>query len=70
MKKNIKYQTKNISDYFSQNRVKWNQFYESEKIVIEEIGIKHHLINPKNTPIKTLPVSKQNIFYPAKKHLC
>jgi SAM-dependent methyltransferase len=40
MKKNIKYQTKNISDYFSQNRVKWNQFYESEKIVIEEIGIK------------------------------
>jgi SAM-dependent methyltransferase len=40
MKKNIKYQTKNISDYFSQNRVKWNQFYESEKIIIEGIGIK------------------------------
>jgi SAM-dependent methyltransferase len=40
MTKNIKYQTKNISNYFSQNRVKWNQFYESEKIVIEEIGIK------------------------------
>lgn len=40
MKKNIKYQTKNISEYFSQNRVKWNQFYKSEKIVIEGIGIK------------------------------
>jgi len=39
MKKNIKYQTKNISEYFSQNRVKWNQFYKSEKIVIEGIGI-------------------------------
>ena len=42
MTKNIKYQTKNISDYFSQNRVSWNQFYESEKIVIEEIGIKNN----------------------------
>lgn len=40
MKKNIKYQTKNIADYFSEHRVKWNQFYESEKIVIEGIGIK------------------------------
>jgi precorrin-6B methylase 2 len=40
MKKNIKYQTKNISEYFSQNRVKWSQFYESEKIVIKKIGIK------------------------------
>lgn len=40
MKKNIKYQSKNISAYFSQNRVNWNHFYKSEKIVIEGIGIK------------------------------
>lgn len=41
MKKNIKYNSKNISEYFSQNRVTWDQFYESEKIIIEKIGIKN-----------------------------
>lgn len=41
MKKNIKYQSKNISEYFSQNRVDWSHFYKSEKIVIEGIGIEN-----------------------------
>lgn len=36
--KNIEYKTKNISEYFSTNRVKWDQFYPSEKWILERIA--------------------------------
>ena len=34
---NIKYSTDQLERYFSQNRVRWDQFYESERVVIERI---------------------------------
>ncbi len=34
---NIKYGTDRLERYFSQNRVRWDQFYESERVVIERI---------------------------------
>ncbi|MCW7462966.1 class I SAM-dependent methyltransferase [Leptospira limi] len=37
MTENIKYNNENISNYFKENRVQWNQFYESEKNVIEKV---------------------------------
>jgi SAM-dependent methyltransferase len=39
MDKNIKYQTPEISRYFSENRVTWPQFYRSERVVIEQLGL-------------------------------
>ncbi len=36
--KNIEYKTKQISEYFSRNRVKWDQFYPSEKWIFERIA--------------------------------
>jgi len=32
--KNITYRTEEIKKYFSENRISWDQFYESEKKVI------------------------------------
>jgi SAM-dependent methyltransferase len=34
---NIHYKSNNISKFFSQNRVQWNQFYPSEKYIFERI---------------------------------
>ena len=34
---NIKYGTDRLERYFSRNRVRWDQFYESERVVIERI---------------------------------
>ncbi|UOG54017.1 bifunctional 2-polyprenyl-6-hydroxyphenol methylase/3-demethylubiquinol 3-O-methyltransferase UbiG [Leptospira noguchii] len=42
--KNIKYINENIGKYFRENRVRWDQFYESEKKVIETVWPKK---NPK-----------------------
>lgn len=36
--KNIEYKTKQISEYFSINRVKWDQFYPSEKWMFERVA--------------------------------
>ena len=36
--KNIKYKTKHISEYFRTNRIKWDQFYPSEKWIFERIA--------------------------------
>lgn len=36
--KNIEYKTKQISEYFSINRVKWDQFYPSEKWIFERVA--------------------------------
>lgn len=35
--KNIKYRSESLKTYFSNNRIRWNQFYESERRVIEKI---------------------------------
>jgi SAM-dependent methyltransferase len=34
---NLAYNTVEIERYFSQNRIRWDQFYESERVVIEHI---------------------------------
>lgn len=34
---NLIYKTEEIFNYFSKNRIKWDDFYESEKIIIEKI---------------------------------
>jgi SAM-dependent methyltransferase len=36
---NVAYGTDQISRYFSQNRVRWDQFYESERRIIERLGL-------------------------------
>lgn len=38
---NLKYSTDAISRYFSTHRVKWDQFYESERVVIGDMGLNH-----------------------------
>ena len=37
--KNIAYQTDQIARYFARNRVAWQQFYESERVIIEQLGL-------------------------------
>lgn len=37
--KNIVYQTDQIVRYFAQNRVAWQQFYESEQFIIDQLGL-------------------------------
>ena len=39
MENNIKYQTPEISRYFSENRVSWQQFYLSERVIIEQLAL-------------------------------
>jgi precorrin-6B methylase 2 len=36
---NIKYKTQELERYFSKNRIAWDQFYESEKIIISELNL-------------------------------
>ena len=37
MNKNIVYQTDQLARYFTQNRVSWVQFYESERKIIKQL---------------------------------
>ena len=37
--KNIVYQTDQLVRYFAQNRVAWQQFYESERVIIDQLGL-------------------------------
>jgi SAM-dependent methyltransferase len=39
MEKNIKYTARELSDYYANSRIRWEQFYESEKKIIEDLGI-------------------------------
>lgn len=41
MNQNIAYETDELARYFAQNRVKWAQFYESERAIISRLGIGH-----------------------------
>jgi len=45
--KNIAYQTDQLALYFSQNRVTWAQFYDSERLVIERLGLgpRHRILD-------------------------
>jgi SAM-dependent methyltransferase len=38
-KKNIVYKTDWLARYFSENRVKWQHFYESERIIIDQLHL-------------------------------
>ena len=38
--RNLEYQTDEIRNFYSKNRVRWNDFYDSERRVFENIGIK------------------------------
>lgn len=37
--KNLHYETDQISNYFSENRIEWNHFYKSERKLFESIGL-------------------------------
>lgn len=37
--KNIPYQTGQIANYFAHNRIAWTQFYESERVIIDRLGL-------------------------------
>lgn len=39
--KNITYQTDEIARYFAHNRVTWQQFYDSERRIIEQLHLDH-----------------------------
>ncbi len=39
MKSNIADQTDRLASYFSQNRISWDQFYESERVIIGELQL-------------------------------
>jgi SAM-dependent methyltransferase len=41
MNQNTAYATDQIARYFARNRVRWAQFYESERIIISRLGIDH-----------------------------
>ena len=40
MKGNIAYATPELARYFAHNRVSWDQFYESERVIIDKLGLK------------------------------
>ena len=42
MNRNIIYKTDRIAHYFARNRVTWQQFYESERIIISQLNLGHH----------------------------
>lgn len=44
MKSNIVYQTDQIARYFAKHRVTWDQFYKSEQIIIDQLGLTHHQV--------------------------
>ena len=37
--RNIKYKTDEIERFFSKNRIAWDQFYESEKVIISALKL-------------------------------
>lgn len=37
--RNIPYQTDQLVRHFSRNRVRWSQFYESERVIIDELNL-------------------------------
>ena len=37
--KNLVYQTDRLARYFAHHRVAWEQFYESERVIIEKLGL-------------------------------
>ena len=37
--KNIVYQTDRLARYFARNRVAWREFYESERVIIKQLGL-------------------------------
>jgi len=39
MNRNIAYQTEQLARFFSRNRVTWPQFYESERVIIDGLGL-------------------------------
>ena len=39
MSKNIEYQTDQLACYFKENRVTWDQFYESERVIISQLEL-------------------------------
>jgi precorrin-6B methylase 2 len=41
MNGNIAYQTDELVRYFARNRVSWAQFYDSERVVIDQLGLDH-----------------------------
>ena len=36
---NIAYKTDQLARYFGQNRIAWQQFYESERVIIDQLGL-------------------------------
>ena len=45
--KNIAYQTARLAEHFSRHRVAWQQFYDSEKLVIDrlDLGSRHEVLD-------------------------
>ena len=39
MKNNIAYQTPQLAQYFSRHRIAWDQFYESERVIIKQLKL-------------------------------
>ena len=39
MSKNLEFQTDQVPNYFKENRVTWNQFYESERVIISQLDL-------------------------------
>ena len=42
LKKNIAYQSPEISQHYAKHRIKWEDFYDSEKFIIEKSGIQNN----------------------------
>jgi SAM-dependent methyltransferase len=40
MSANIAYRTDELARYFSRNRIRWEQFYESERAILGRLGLK------------------------------
>lgn len=47
MNSNITYQTDQIARYFAQNRVTWPQFYDSERVIMQQLnlGSRHEILD-------------------------
>ena len=39
MKCNIAYKTNLLASYYNTNRICWDQFYESERVIISQLGL-------------------------------
>jgi hypothetical protein len=40
--RNIVYQRDQLVRYFSRNRIIWSQFYESERVILDELSFDEH----------------------------